>query len=78
MITVYLTKFFVQLLVLIAKVLPDYTPPPAADLGAFQFVAWLVPINEIVNIASAMGAFALASLIYMTYNWIINKMRGSG
>lgn len=78
MITVTVIKWFFGLLAGLAQVLPDYAPPAAADLSSFQIIAWLIPINEVVNLAAMMGAFAAATLIYVTYNWIINKARGSG
>lgn len=78
MITVWVLKGFVALLVTLAALLPEYTPPPAADLSAFQIIAWLIPINEIVNLAAVMAAFVVVTLAYVSVNWIINKARGSG
>ena len=78
MITVWTLKTLVGLLTILSKVLPDYTPPPAADLSAFQIIAWLIPINEIVNLAAVMVAFVISTLIYVSANWVINKARGSG
>jgi hypothetical protein len=78
MLTTALIKFFVDFLVLLSAALPNYTPPPAVDLSAFQVIAWLVPINEIVTLSAGMAAFAVASLLYFAFNWVINKGLHSG
>jgi hypothetical protein len=78
MITVLLIKVFVGLLAVLALALPNYTPPPAVDLSAFQVIAWLVPINEIVTLSAGMVAFAVASLLYFAFNWVVNKGLHSG
>lgn len=78
MLVTALTKILMALLMGAAYFLPTYTPPRAADLGAFQIIAWLVPINEILVLVGVIGAFAAVSLIFAAVNWVINKGRGSG
>lgn len=78
MITKGLITLLVKIIAIAAKLLPDYTPPPSADLSAFQMLAWLVPINELVSLAALMAAFAFASLLYFAVNWSINKAMHSG
>jgi hypothetical protein len=78
MITKGIIDLLVNLLIVLAHLLPDYTPPPAADLGAFQIIAWIVPINEIIGFASIMATLAIASLTYFGFNWVINKGLHSG
>ena len=73
-----LVKLLVAILMGLTVFLPDYKPPPAADLSAFQVIAWLVPVNEIVTLTATMVAFAVVSLAYAAINWVINKGRGSG
>lgn len=58
--------------------LPTFTPPRGADLSAFQVIAWLVPINEIITLSTLIVTFVVASLAYMAINWVLNKVRGSG
>lgn len=78
MITLALLKVLMVILLGLTLLLPTYTPPKPADLGAFQMIAWLVPINELVTLSAAMCVFAVASVAYVAVNWVINKARGSG
>lgn len=69
----------VQLLLLgLTLLLPSYSPPTSVDLSAFQVVAWLIPLQEIVTLASVFVAAVVASLTYTLANTIFNKVRGSG
>lgn len=73
-----LIKLLKALLLALTALLPDYTPPPAADLSAFSVIAWLVPVNEVVVLASVMVGMVVATLTYAAVNWTVNKARGSG
>lgn len=73
-----LVSLLVLVLLGLVALLPSYTPPPAADLSAFSVIAWLLPVNQILVIASLMVAAVVATLGYTLINWLINKLRGSG
>jgi hypothetical protein len=73
-----LLSFVALLLLGGVLLLPTYTPPGAADLTAFQVIGWLIPLNEIVLLASGMALFAVAGLVFTVVNWSLNKVRGSG
>lgn len=78
MITENLANLLKQIMMALLILLPDYQPPPAADISAFSIIGWLVPINEIVLLATFIGLYASASLVYALVNFVINKVRGSG
>ena len=68
-----------QLLCLgLVALLPSYAPPSAVNLSAFQVIAWLVPLGEIVMLGAVMLAGVVASLGYTVINWTLNKVRGAG
>jgi len=73
-----LLSFLSLLLLGVVFLLPTYTPPGAADLTAFQVIGWLIPLNEIVILASGMALFAVVGLGFTVVNWSLNKVRGSG
>lgn len=79
MIVSLLASFIMVVLLGLVFLLPTYIPPKGADLSAFQVIAWLVPINEIVSLVSlVIVPLVIASLGYFVVNWTINKGRGSG
>lgn len=78
MILAGLIKLLKALLLALIAFLPDYTPPEAADLSAFSVIAWLVPVNEVVVLASVMVGMVVATLTFAAVNWTVNKVRGSG
>lgn len=73
-----LLSLLMLLLLGLTFLLPTYTPPQGADLSAFQVIAWLIPIGEIITLTSVIVSIVVVSLTYAFINWAINKIRGAG
>lgn len=66
------------LLLALIFILPAYAMPDPLSLGVMQAADFVLPLSEIPVYFTLAAAFAIASLVYFSGNWLIKRFTMSG